>query len=76
MFDKVEYNFYGTDKEGRPVRITKVPPSDLKEIFDQCELDDWLDLQVMIMERVEKIVFRMCSEKFKKPISKGRYNTR
>lgn len=70
VLDKIEYNFYGTDKDGRPIRITRTPSGDLKEIFDKYTMEEWLDLQVMVMERVEKIIFPICSQKVNKPVSK------
>ena len=69
MFETVEFGFYGTDREGRPIRISKSPTGDAKLIFDKFSMAEWLDLQIMFNERTERIIFPLCSKQKGKLVS-------
>lgn len=59
----IKYRFYGTDREGRPIRISKAPKMDIKDIFDKLTLQEWLDIQIMTLERIQNIILPACTRK-------------
>ena len=62
--------FYGTDKQGRPIHILMLNGPAMKMMYDKLSLDEWFDMQLIMMERVERIVLPLCSKKFNIPVGK------
>ena len=63
VFKMIKYRFYGTDSAGRPIRISKAPKMDIKDIFEKLSLQEWLDIQIMTLERTQNIILPACSRK-------------
>ena len=55
--------FYGCDKQGRPIHILMINGPNLKKVYDKLTLDEYFEMQLMMMERVERIVLPLCSQK-------------
>lgn len=43
---------------------------DVKEIFEKFTIDEWLKIQIMIIERTQNIILPACSRKYGKVIDK------
>lgn len=64
-------NFYGVDKLGRPIRITKVLNHDPNIVMEMFTEEEFLLHNIAHAERLINIIFERCSERQKYPI----YNT-
>ena len=62
--------FYGTDKNGRPIHIFMLNGPAIKHMYDNLSIDQCFDMNLMLMERVERIVLPMCSERSGRKIGK------
>lgn len=63
MSDYCNVDFYGTDAQGRPIQIFRVDGHKMKEMYGKLSLDDFFQIQLMLLERLERIVFPMCSQR-------------
>jgi hypothetical protein len=63
-------NYYGVDKKGRPIEIVKPSGPKLKIIYDTLTFDEFFEMQLMMYERIERIVLPLCSQKAGKKVGK------
>lgn len=66
----MKMHFCGTDKQGRPVRITQVPDLDPDIVVDMFTPEEFMMHNVAYVERLINIIFERCTQKAGKVIYK------
>jgi hypothetical protein len=62
--------FYGVDKEGRPIQIIMSNGPGFKQLYENLSENELFELQLMMYERFERVVLPLCSQKAGKKVGK------